>query len=265
MTFNILNGMSPSDGRVEPQRLHDVIAAVRPDVLALQEVDRWHQRSGDVDFTAVAADAMGARDSRFAATVLGAPNAVWTGRTGVAQPDAAEYGIALLSRTPVAGWQVTKLPRLPARVPVRSTVDRRFFLARDEPRVAITAQLADPGYLSVTATHLSFIPGWNLRQLGHLMRAIATTPGPHVLLGDLNASPRSVLRATGWRSLVALPTYPADRPVRQLDYVLTNTELSVQHTEAVAAPLSDHLGLVVDLAGEAIDRAGSGLQAVSVE
>jgi endonuclease/exonuclease/phosphatase family metal-dependent hydrolase len=265
MTFNILHGMNPADGRVDPQRLRDVIEAVRPDVLALQEVDRWHQRSGDVDFTAVAADAMGARDSRFAATVLGASNSVWTGRTGAAQPDAAEYGIALLSRTPVAGWQVTKLPRLAVRVPMRSTVDRRVFVARDEPRVAITAQLGEPGNLSVTATHLSFIPGWNLRQLRRLMRAVAATPGPHVLLGDLNISPDQALRATGWRSLVDVATYPADGPVRQLDYVMTNSSLSVRRAEAVSAELSDHLALVVDLEGEPIKAAGRGLQSVSVE
>jgi endonuclease/exonuclease/phosphatase family metal-dependent hydrolase len=265
MTFNILHGMSPADGRVEPQRLRDLIEAARPDVLALQEVDRWHQRSGDVDFTAVAADAMGARDSRFAATVVGAPGAVWTGRTGAAQPDAAEYGIALLSRTPVAGWQVTKLPRLPIPVPVRSTVDRRIFLARDEPRVAITAQLGEPGSMAVTTTLLSFIPGWNIRQLTRLVRAIDTTPGPHVLLGDLNTSRRSALRTTGWRSLFDAPTYPADRPVRQLDFILTNADLSVRHSEAVAAQLSDHLALVVDLEGQPVEDAHTGLQSVSVE
>jgi endonuclease/exonuclease/phosphatase family metal-dependent hydrolase len=265
MTFNILHGMDPVDGVVDPQRLHGLIEAVRPDVLALQEVDRWHQRSGDVDFTAVAADAMGARDSRFAATVLGAPDAVWTGRTGAAQPEAAEYGIALLSRVPVAGWQVTRLSRLPLPVPVRSTIDRRWFLARDEPRVAITAQLGDPGALSVTATHLSFIPGWNRRQLGRLMQVVSAAPGPHVLLGDLNMGPVTAHRITGWRSLVSELTYPATAPARQLDYVLTNADLAVRRGEAVPAPLSDHLALVVDVAGESIDATARGLQSVSVE
>ncbi|HVV75440.1 MAG TPA: endonuclease/exonuclease/phosphatase family protein [Mycobacteriales bacterium] len=252
MTFNILHGMSPRDGVVEPGRLAELIEATRPDVLALQEVDRWHQRSGDVDFTAVAAAAMGARDSRFAATVLGAPNAVWTGRTGAAQPQAAEYGIALLSTLPVAGWQVTKLPRLGVRVPVRSTVDGRVFIAHDEPRVAITAQLGEPGTLAVTATHLSFIPAWNRRQLRRLMQVISATPGPHVVMGDLNMSTAAAARVSGWRSLVSAPTFPVGDPTRQLDYVLTNSDLSVAAARAMPARLSDHLALVVDVVGDCV-------------
>lgn len=252
MTFNILHGMSPRDGRVEPGRLAELIERVRPDILALQEVDRWQQRSGDVDFTAVAVAAMGARDSRFAATVAGAPESVWTARTGAAQPLAAEYGIALLSTLPVAGWQVTKLPRLAAPAPVRSMTNGRIFIARDEPRVAITAQLGEPGALSVTATHLSFIPGWNRHQLVRLMRSISAIPGPHVLLGDLNLSLRAAARMTGWRPLVTAATFPADRPTRQLDHVLSNADLDVVASRALAGDLSDHLALVVDVADGAV-------------
>lgn len=265
MTFNILHGRSPRDGRVEPRRLHDLIEAVRPDILALQEVDRWQQRSGDVDFTAVAAAAMEARDSRFAATVLGARDAVWTARTGAAQPKAAEYGIALLSTVPVAGWQVSRLPQLRAPVPVKSTVDGRYFLARDEPRVAITAQLGEPGSLAVTATHLSFIPGWNALQLRRLVRAVSATAGPHILLGDLNVSAGLACRTTGWRSLVEARTFPADRPSRQLDHILTNAELEAREGRTVAADLSDHLALVVDVTGNPALGPEHRGQSVSVE
>ena len=41
----------------------------------------------------------------------------------------------------------------------------------------------------MVATHLSFLPGWNDVQLRLLMRRIRHTPGPVVLMGDLNMGP----------------------------------------------------------------------------
>jgi endonuclease/exonuclease/phosphatase family metal-dependent hydrolase len=58
---------------------------------------------------------------------------------------------------------------------------------RDEPRVALVAELADGGRrLTVAGTHLSFVPGPNLRQLRALQRHLDERGGPRLLLGDLN-------------------------------------------------------------------------------
>src|SRR5690242_2464317 len=115
-TFNILNGRTASDDQVELGVFRDAIASLDADVLALQEVDRNQPRSGRTDLTAAAADAMDAVDHRFVAALSGSPGATWIAATGREQPDSAAYGIALLSRYPVAAWEVIRLPTLHTRV-----------------------------------------------------------------------------------------------------------------------------------------------------
>ena len=119
VTFNILNGRRPEDDVVDTQVLSAAVRELAPDVLALQEVDRNQQRSGHADLTAVAAEAMGAPYHRFVAALAGSPGATWTAATGREQPEDAAYGIALLSRFEVTGWEVVRLPVLPVQVPMR--------------------------------------------------------------------------------------------------------------------------------------------------
>jgi endonuclease/exonuclease/phosphatase family metal-dependent hydrolase len=55
-------------------------------------------------------------------------------------------------------------------------------------------------------------------------------------------------RWSGLRTLAAAPTYPAHRPRRQLDHVLTDDPgLVVRHRETLSMPISDHRPLAVDL------------------
>jgi endonuclease/exonuclease/phosphatase family metal-dependent hydrolase len=72
-TFNILHGRSPSDDRVDVERLAAAVKDLDADVLGLQEVDRDQPRSMGADLTAVAAEAMGAVDSQFVAALAGTP------------------------------------------------------------------------------------------------------------------------------------------------------------------------------------------------
>jgi endonuclease/exonuclease/phosphatase family metal-dependent hydrolase len=104
------------------------------------------------------------------------------------------------------------------------------------------------GELTVVNTHLSFVPGWNRVQLRRLRRDLAAFPGPMVLMGDLNMTPPTPTKTTGWRSLAAHPTFPIESADRQLDHVLLRGSLSaVTATSAPALPLSDHRALVVDI------------------
>jgi endonuclease/exonuclease/phosphatase family metal-dependent hydrolase len=248
-TFNILHGRHPADDHVDPALLAAAVRELDADVVALQEVDRNQARSAHADLTAVAAEAMGAVDHRFVAALDGSPGATWTAATGDQQPDAAAYGIALLSRYPVRGWQVSRLPPFPLRVPMWFRGSRIPTMVRDEPRVAVAAEIESPlGCVTVVNTHLSFLRSWNRRQLHRVVTSVATAPRPLLLVGDLNMGPASALAVTRLRALAEHPTFPADEPREQIDHVLLDGELTVMSTSAMRLPLSDHRALVVDVA-----------------
>ena len=247
-TFNILHGRSLTDGRVDCDRLAAAVKSLDADVLGLQEVDRDQPRSLNADLTAVAAEAMGAPEHQFVAALSGTPGGTWMAATGDEQPGSASYGIALLSRLPVVSWRVVRLPALPSRVPVWFRGDRRPKIVGDEPRVAVAAVLEGPhGHFTVANTHLSFVPGWNVVQLRRLLRSLAGTREPLVLMGDLNMEPAQAQRVSRLRPLASAATFPAEAPVRQLDHLLARGPITAAGPgEAVALPLSDHRALVAD-------------------
>jgi endonuclease/exonuclease/phosphatase family metal-dependent hydrolase len=245
-TFNILHGRSPTDGRVDLDRFRDAVASLDADILALQEVDRRQERSHRADLAAIAADAMGAEEHRFVPALRGAPEA-WD----PADPaDPAEYGVALLSRRRVSSWHAVRLPRLRSPALIWSREQARPTWVREEPRVAVVAVVDGPsGPLTVANTHLSFVPWWNGHQLQALVRSLREhSPGPRLLLGDLNMGPRRARRVTGMTSLLSSRTFPAHAPREQLDHVLADGPLVAHSGEARWLPLSDHRALVVDIA-----------------
>lgn len=251
-TFNILHGRSLHDGVVHPERLVESVKQLDADILALQEVDLDQPRSGMADLTAVAAEAMGAQSHRFVAAISGTPGATWMAATGDEQPGTAAYGIALLSRYPAESWQVLRLPRIPGRFPMYLPGPNRVQIVDEEPRAAMIGQFDTPlGPLTVANTHLSFVPGWNRRQLRRLLRDMRGFPSPRVLMGDLNLTPQTVARWSRLRPLASALTFPTDEPDRQLDHILTDDHrLRVVRCCAPMLSISDHRALVVDVARE---------------
>ncbi|MEV6815950.1 endonuclease/exonuclease/phosphatase family protein, partial [Micromonospora sp. NPDC051296] len=236
-------------------RLAAAVSDLDADVLALQEVDRDQSRSGNLDLTAIAAQAMGAAEHRFAAAVVGTPGEAFRPLThdddGHGEPC---YGVGLVSRHPVTTWRVTRLRPAPVRSPVYVPgPGGGLVLLRDEPRVVLAAVLDTPrGPLTVAATHLSFVPGWNARQLRQVVRALRSLPAPRILLGDLNLPAWAVRLVSGWRLLGRRPTYPAGQPRVQLDHVIADRQgfNQLPPVTTVRTPLSsisDHRPLLVDL------------------
>ncbi|WP_285616239.1 endonuclease/exonuclease/phosphatase family protein [Kineosporia sp. NBRC 101677] len=256
-SLNLFSGRSSRGVMAGPQALAEAVRTLDVDVLAGQEVDSGQPRSGGANQAAQIAQAMNAPYARFAATVLGTPGEPgWTGvtenvLTDVGAPPGREvsphvggdvsgsqatdvrrsdssagpaYGVCLVSRIEVERWHELRLPpsrgRFPLVVPGRPA---RMMWLRDEPRVALAAQLATG--VTVVCTHLSFVPGVNVRQLRQIRRWLEglqlPAPGrPVIVMGDLNMPPMPARRATGWHPLVSGPTFPALRPGVQLDHVL---------------------------------------------
>jgi endonuclease/exonuclease/phosphatase family metal-dependent hydrolase len=249
-TFNLLNGRSLTDGVVHAERVAAAVADLDADIIGLQEVDRAQPRSGLLDLTAIAAEALGAPTHRFAAAVAGTPGETWRPWRSEEDDTGALYGIALVSRWPVRQWQITRLPGAPVRSPVWIP-GKGFLMLKDEPRVMIAATFDSPaGPVTVGCTHLSFVPGWNVRQLRHAIRALRALPGPRILLGDLNLPGGAARAITGWKALAKLPTYPSPAPKAQLDHILLDPRGGKALGEIVdvrnpQAGISDHRPLLV--------------------
>ncbi len=240
-TWNVLHAASPADGEVDLDRFAAAVRALDVDVLGLQELDRGQPRSQGADLAAVAAEAMGAAEYRFAPTLVGLPGA-WAPAPDPDSSGTPAYGIGLLSRFPVTSWRVMALPRLPRDLPLLLGRPRRLVIVRDEVRVAVAARVSTPhGPVTVVTTHLTFIPGWNLVQLRHLTRMLRTDD-PLVVTGDLNLGPRRARLAGGLPVLATGATFPADAPRRQLDHLLgRGVVASAPCTHH--PPVSDHRAL----------------------
>jgi len=253
-TFNLLHGLALADGTTDPDVLAEAVAKLDADIVGLQEVDRLQPRSGEVDQTETAARALDAAAWRFVPALLGTPGLerTWAPATqdDGTTVDGPTYGIGLVSRLPVRSWHVLRFPPAPVGAPLRVPGNRRLVHVPDEPRVALAAVVeADHGPLTVVATHLSFVPGWNLSQLRRLVRWASGMPEPRILLGDLNVPGRLPARVTGWTQLARLASYPAFRPRVQLDHVLGSRlgGMSVTAASALSLPVSDHCAVTVDL------------------
>jgi endonuclease/exonuclease/phosphatase family metal-dependent hydrolase len=252
-TLNMMGGRSLAGQVLAANELADAIASLDADVLALQEVDRSQPRSGSRDFTAEIAMALGAADAKFGPTLIGTPGGRWrpvADDTPVEASDPA-YGVALVSRLPVSQWSVTRLRSSGLYAPLAIATARgwRVLPVKDEPRVMVAATVETAeGPLTVASAHLSFIPGWNVKQLRRCIGELRKATSPRFLMGDFNLPPVVVRRASGWHSLVDGGTWPSHRPRVQLDHVLSSEpQLRVASARTCALAVSDHRALVVEL------------------
>jgi endonuclease/exonuclease/phosphatase family metal-dependent hydrolase len=241
-TWNIFGGRTWDGARVDLDLTLATLRRLDADVVALQEVDRDLPRSGGVDQARVLAEALGMR-FRFAPALLGTPGSPGGWRpvdAGVDDPGGPAYGIALLSRLPLGEVETVRLPRR----------------GREEPRVAQVAEVAaGGGRVTVTGTHLSFVPRSGIAQLRALLRRLGGRGGRRLLLGDLNLGwPLvRVVALPGWRPLVRGGTFRnrppgSRRPRVQLDHVLAaGGEVAARRARVVSGPASDHLAVRVEL------------------
>ncbi|WP_433053688.1 endonuclease/exonuclease/phosphatase family protein [Dactylosporangium sp. CS-033363] len=255
-TFNLMHGRSLTDGLVETGRIGTAIGELDADVLGLQEVDRAQPRSGHADLATIAAEALGARHAMFVPAVVGTPGEAFRAATDD-DSDGVDphYGVALVSRYPVLSWHITRLPAAPLRAPIMIPGPKRMniLLLDDEPRVLLAAVVATPlGRVTIATTHLSFVPGWNVRQLHLVRRALRRLPAPRILLADLNLPGGLPRLFSGWHRLAGVPTYPSPAPQVQFDHVLADSRgierlPRVLGVDSPRLPFSDHRPLVVTL------------------
>ncbi len=279
-TFNILHGQrvlgAASDmgglPDVDPLDLAAAAGALDVDVLGMQEVDAHQERSGGVDQTRVAAEAMtngsSALQRLFVPSVVGTPGdrskfrrageEVHAAVSGGPLPEHGPlYGVSLISRLHVHSWhKVTfNAPRLSLPLLVPAMPRPRIVTVPDEPRAAVAAVVETAAGLRVTVAtaHLSFVPGVNAAQLRRLVAWLKPFPRPLVLMGDFNLPGSLPELITRWPGVVKGPTYPSFGPKVQFDHILLDGFDADQIAEARetvqirAMGVSDHCAVVAHI------------------
>ncbi|WP_457254377.1 endonuclease/exonuclease/phosphatase family protein [Pedococcus sp. P5_B7] len=231
LSYNIHSGVG-LDGRLDLDRLADVIDDSGADVVALQEVDRFRrEQSGFEDQPGVLAQRLGMHLA-YAANLDGEP----------AHPGAprAQYGTALLSRLPLESSTNTLLPCFEG----------------SEQRGLLEATVVVEGRpLRVLGTHLQ----WDSEtERTRQAEAIVATldARPTVLLGDLNTTPGSpayqclAARLDDAWTLVGEGeghTFDAEPPPRRIDYVWVGGGVVAVSAQVLPSVASDHSALRVEV------------------
>lgn len=243
VTYNIHAGAGP-DNVFDLDRQVAALRALDADVIGLQEVDvHWGARSEWRDLAGELARRLGMRVS-FAPIYSLDPVAEGGPRR--------EYGVAVLSRYRIVSAENHEVTRLstqdpnpvPAPAPGFGEVVLRV---RGLPVHVYVTHLDYRGDPSVRVAQVA-----DTRRIMAEDREAERSPVRQVLLGDFNAPPAAPELAPLWRELTDAepggPTYPAQDPVRRIDYVAVSKDtVRVRHAAVAETLASDHRPVVADL------------------
>lgn len=223
-TYNIRHGEG-MDSVVDLNRTAAAIRALNADVIALQEVDVNTVRTGKIDQPDSLAKLLG-MDVRFAAFM---------------PYQGGQYGLAILSRHPIVGDEVLRLPD------------------GNEPRVALLVRVARQGETVVVVNvHFDWVEddAFRVQQATVVRDRLLQERRPFVLLGDFNDVPGSrtmMLFSSGFTEVAKAgtgATWPSDAPVKSIDHVYVGPTASWARGGAVVQAerrASDHRAVVATL------------------
>ena len=235
LVFNIHAGKD-AGGKDNLEAVAKLAGDVGADLVLLQEVDRGTKRSGNVDQV----DVLATR-TRFAPAF---------GRS--LDYDGGRYGIAALSRHGIVAQFTEALPVKPVQARAGGSY---------EPRAALVVVAGTPiGNLTAVNTHLdaSREESYRLQESAHILTLIARSRKsrlPIVAGGDFNTEPGSEvhkrLLAGGLRDAWLECgsgngfTYPADKPIKRIDYLFLTGALRCTAARVIDTRISDHRPLLV--------------------
>ena len=270
ISWNLLHGQKIPPTNSQDWQAELVSAAKRvadelqPNFIALQEVDYFQSRSDLTNQTKLVAQSMQLKYWAYLPTLIGTPGEKWRSvkdlkssiitESSLDKNPKASYGIALATNWPIKKLYVKKLGRsivgMPLLIPKDNGKGVRFIYVKDEPRVALIAELEN-GY-TIATTHLSFVPGVNIFQLNKLSSYLKKLPGFALLTGDLNLPANLPSKLSGFKSLISQATYPSWKPKIQFDYImLRKSELksisSIKPIKSTATGISDHTPIGVEI------------------
>jgi len=270
ISWNLLHGQKIPPTSSQDWQAEIVSAAKKvadesqPNFIALQEVDYFQSRSDLTNQTKLVAQSMQLKYWAYLPTLIGTPGEKWRSvkdlknsiitESSLDKNPKASYGIALATNWPIKKLYVKKLGRsivgMPLLIPKDNGKGVRFIYVKDEPRVALIAELEN-GY-TIATTHLSFVPGVNVFQLNKLSSYLKKLPGLALLTGDLNLPANLPSKLSGFKSLISQATYPSWKPKIQFDYImLRKSEIksvsSIKPIKSTATGISDHTPIGVEI------------------
>jgi endonuclease/exonuclease/phosphatase family metal-dependent hydrolase len=197
LTYNIHHGEG-ADGKFDLERIAKLINSLEPDLVAIQEVDVKTRRSSGVDQAAELARLT--RLHPFFARII--------------DYQGGPYGLMILTRGKPLKMASHPIPYHPNEEP-RVLAEARVQLGDDGPEVAFFN------------THLDYrTQEMRVKQVERINQLMTDVRPPLVILaGDLNSEPdsppmRQLLKS--WRDATPADalSYPSDKPVKKIDYVL---------------------------------------------
>jgi endonuclease/exonuclease/phosphatase family metal-dependent hydrolase len=254
LTYNV-HRCRGADRRVSPRRIAEVIASCRPDIVALQELAVNRAGTSSIDQAQAIAQELGMFFHFHPAMGM----------------EGELYGDAILSLPRMKLVKAAPLPTLVRR-------------PRLEPRGALWGSIhIDGTEVHLINTHLGLDRRERLKQvealLGPEWLGHPVCHDPLILLGDLNAVPRSrayqrlAARLRDAQRTPAVlrprPTFPARLPLLRIDHVFVSPSIDVVDVTVARTPLarvaSDHLPLVVDFRVPSPQRSSKGTRIGGVQ
>lgn len=225
LAYNIRHGAGMDD-QLDLERAAQLIRDHDPDIVTLQEIDKLCARTNGVDQAAWLGEACGLH-SAF----------------GDFMPyQGGEYGMAVLSRYPILEVHNLRLPD------------------GSEPRTALGVEVLTPqGPVTVVSIHLYRTETERLAQAETLMDFYRDWDQPVILAGDFNSLPGTAVMQRLAEDFAEVPctgsnlTFPADEPVKQIDYCLVRPgeRVLTQSMRVIQEPLtSDHRPLLIEISLE---------------
>lgn len=261
MTYNIKHGQTNAscqqppaipgqppfpDCNLDLQASIDVMRAHAPDIVGVQEVDRFWARSGGVDEPALIAAGLGFDHYCYAPNLDHAPD------NHATVPH--QYGTVIVSRFPILSCENTLLPRV----------------GNAEQRGLTLALINVEGVpLRFYNTHLHTQVADRLLQTVRIAEVIDAAPaGSKVLTGDFNARPTTSEMVPVYERFldawleagVATPENPdgltspsrlEGNPTSRIDYIFVSPQVTVSNTYVPIDPqtrlAADHYPVVADI------------------
>lgn len=217
MTFNIRHGKG-LDGRVNLKRIIDDIRYGDPDIVALQEVDRFHIRSRFTDQVNALKKALN-MDAFFS------PSIYYFGF--------AEYGNAILSKYPLYNTSIEYLPGI------------------KEDRSLLSAQVKVGDYeVTLLTTHLGVLEEERALQMPIILDRLQQVEGPAIFLGDLNMDPSHEMLALltePWTKAELIHDTGTYYLGAELDHIFAGPYVDAIQAWTIKTESSDHLPVVAEL------------------